>query len=354
MKKCFTIDDSLKIKGIAILLMIFHHLFRLKEFSYGFDVSFFPLTIGRTAQIATFFKICVPIFVFLSGYGLLHSYKKMKNKRNFFIKRYFKLMPTFWFTVILCFFVLQLTNTAFVNYYFSNNIYYGVTNLLFDFLGINGLLGKSSFSGNWCYVGASLIFIFLLPVIYAFAKKYGWFNVGLAIVIIPRIFNVSSPSTTTALPYIFSFYLGMLSYDIDLFRKVKNLTINKCVKFFVYIFSLLVLYLIHTHYPRNILWELHFGFIPLVFIMFCYEYIINVPVISFCLRKLGKYSYVMFLVHGFIIDYAKGFIYSFEHMFLIFLILTVISFVIAFIIELFMRLIRYNELFDKIEKKYFI
>ena len=353
MKKTFTLDDSLKIKGIAIMLMIFHHLFRLVEFSEGFNISFSPLSIGRTAQLATFFKICVPIFVFLSGYGLLHCYKKMKKKNNFFIKRYFKLMPTFWFVSIVSFIVLQITNNVFVHYYFNDNIYSGITKVIFDMVGITGLTGTSCFSGNWWYIGASLIFIFLLPTIYKCSKKYGWFNIGLAIIIIPRIFNISNVSTTTALPYIFSFYLGMLFQEFDVFHKIKNININSVIKFFIYLFMLLVFYLMYTHYPRNVFWEFHLGIIPVVFISFCFEYIISIPIISFILLKLGKYSYIMFLIHGFFIDYAKNFIYSFDHMVAIFLILTLISFIVSFVIEQVMKLVRYNNFFDKIEKKYF-
>lgn len=350
MKKSFTINDSLKIKGVAILLMIFHHLFRLTEFTNEYDISFYPFTSGRIAQVATFFKICVPIFVFLSGYGLLSSYKNMKSKESFFIKRYFKLMPTFWFTMIISFVLLEVFTGAVSKHYFSNNLYYGVTDIIFDFLGINGLIGKGCFSGNWWYIGASLIFIFLLPVIYKFSKKYGWFNVGVAIVIIPRIFNITNVSTTSALPYVFSFYLGMLFQEFDGFNKIKKMKINYLVKFCFYLLTLLVLYLMYTHFPRNIFWEFHFGLVPLVFICFCYEFIISIPIINKILSKLGEYSYVMFLIHGFFISYTNAFIYSFTHIIFSFLALTIISFAIAVLLKFLMKISRFDCLCKNIKK----
>ena len=82
--KEFTVKHSNMIKGIAIILMVFHHLFRTKQFSQGYTLSFWPFSIGRVAQITTFFKICVPLFTFVSGYGLLYFYKKLINKKNFF------------------------------------------------------------------------------------------------------------------------------------------------------------------------------------------------------------------------------------------------------------------------------
>lgn len=54
----FTKANSVEMYGIAILLMVFHHLFK----SY----------IGPSAiqTIAYFGKICVAIFAFISGYAL--------------------------------------------------------------------------------------------------------------------------------------------------------------------------------------------------------------------------------------------------------------------------------------------
>ncbi len=125
MEKSFGKNDTLKIKGIAILLMIIHHLFRLEKYTQGFDISFYPISAGRMAQLATYFKICVPIFAFLSGYGILFSYKKMKNKNNFYIARYFKLMPVFWITAICSYIFSQIYNGFFINYFFKENIWGG-------------------------------------------------------------------------------------------------------------------------------------------------------------------------------------------------------------------------------------
>lgn len=351
--KSFTIDDSLKIKGVAILFMIFHHLFRLVNFSKGFDVDFFPITIGRTAQIATFFKICVPMFAFLSGYGLLASYKKMKNKDKFYISRYLKLMPVFWVVAIISYIFVQFYSNDFVNIFFKNGIYNGVPSVLLNFLGLSGLLGTENFCDNWWYIGASFVFIFLLPIIYNAAKKYGWLNVGISIVVIPRILGIPKVSTVTALPFIFSFFLGMCFNELKLFDKICNLKINKLIKFLFYLVLLLVLYLIHTHFPRDIFWELHLGIIPVVVIIFLYEYVIKLPIISYLLKKLGEHSYIMFLIHGIILQYFKKIIYSFGHMFVITLVLTLISYLLSVLITFIMKHTGYNKLFNNIEKKYF-
>lgn len=60
-------------KGIAIILMIIHHIFPGME-GYG-------LKIGSTwvmAEIAILGKVVVSIYLFLSGYGLCESLKGKK------------------------------------------------------------------------------------------------------------------------------------------------------------------------------------------------------------------------------------------------------------------------------------
>ena len=63
-------------KGVAILLMLYHHLFVIPE---RISVEHFSLldAVLPNAQItiATFCKLCVCIYIFLSGFGLYHQYK---------------------------------------------------------------------------------------------------------------------------------------------------------------------------------------------------------------------------------------------------------------------------------------
>ena len=215
-------NDSNIIKGVAIILMMFHHLFRLASFSKGYNTNFFPFTVNRMARLCTFFKICVSLFVFITGYGLLKNYKKNKNRQTFFIQRYFKIISPFWFVAIIYFIYTQLYNGKFINFFFSKNIYTGIFNVLINFLGLSGLVQTANYSGNWWYVGAALVFVFMVPLIYTASKKFGWFNTGLAIVIIPRILGISNFSTTTATPFIFTLYLGMLAEDTHLISKIST------------------------------------------------------------------------------------------------------------------------------------
>ncbi len=352
----FSKRDSNIVKGVAIILMVFHHLFRLKEFSTGYSVSFFPFTVGRIAQICTFFKICVPLFVFVSGYGLLKTYKKTKNKNNFFFQRYFKLMPTFWFVIIISFIYGEITSGMVSKLFFSKSLYQGIFNIIFNFFGLSGLLRTVNFNENWWYIGASLVFIFLIPIIYFLAKKHGWLTVGLGIIILPRVIGISNFSTVSALPYIFTLYLGMLCEDKGIIEKIINIklinnnSLNKIFKLSLYLIGLLIMYVYSTQMPRNIVWELHFGITPFIVILIIKEFISVIPIISQMLESLGRYSYIIFLIHGLIIMTSRSLLLNNNHFIISGLLLLMISYFISFILEKIMSLIGYKKLFSKIEK----
>ena len=76
----FTVDKTNLCKGVAILIMLFHHLFFRPEswslYFYTIKIREIPL-IG---YIASQGKMCVAIFIFLSAYGLTFSARKEYDK----------------------------------------------------------------------------------------------------------------------------------------------------------------------------------------------------------------------------------------------------------------------------------
>ncbi len=68
-KKTFNKNVTSQMKAIALLLMLVHHLWREPGF-----VRFEPVAYGNILlSIGLMSKICVGIFMFLSGYGLMAS-----------------------------------------------------------------------------------------------------------------------------------------------------------------------------------------------------------------------------------------------------------------------------------------
>ena len=92
-KEKFTLNDTTKCKGIAIMMMLFHHMFLAPDRYKGFTLDFSPFAESSVNTFANFFKICVGVYVFLSAYGLTCSYNKWNNGNSRFLAyRYFKMM----------------------------------------------------------------------------------------------------------------------------------------------------------------------------------------------------------------------------------------------------------------------
>ena len=99
----FTKKDTALVKGVAILMMLFHHCFESAGRYAGYDMNFFPLNESQTITIASFFKICVALFVFLSGYGIAKSLEKTPQEgyTRQIGRRTFSLMSGYWFIFVL-------------------------------------------------------------------------------------------------------------------------------------------------------------------------------------------------------------------------------------------------------------
>ena len=107
----FDKNDTLAVKGLAILFMIQHHGFLSPDRFEGMTVNFSPFSQLDIVTISNFLKICVGMYVFLSGYGLTISLKKYGNDgtlsgrqyKDYLYRRLWKLMTGFWVIYLLGF-----------------------------------------------------------------------------------------------------------------------------------------------------------------------------------------------------------------------------------------------------------
>ena len=86
MKNGITKEQSKMIQGLAIIMMLYHHLFATPEI---FGIEYFSLLniggINIEQKMAWFFKICVGIFAFMVGYG--YAYSKNKDLKYSFLQQ---------------------------------------------------------------------------------------------------------------------------------------------------------------------------------------------------------------------------------------------------------------------------
>ena len=96
-----SLKDTNVLKGIGLLLLLCHHLFYVQKGLYD-DIHL----VGDhylVQELGIWCKVCVAIFVFLSGYGLTVGAIKARgfNVRSFYWHRFTKLLLNYWLIWVL-------------------------------------------------------------------------------------------------------------------------------------------------------------------------------------------------------------------------------------------------------------
>ena len=211
MKQGLTKNDSFAIKGLAIILMLFHHLYCTADRFNGFEIDFTPFSQTFVVNVAFLFKVCVSLFAFITGYGLLKSIAGQNFNRKDIVKwnttRLIKTLSGFWFIYIIFLIVTMIINKLPYTTYFEKTPYAGIFYLINDFLGLANLFNTPTLNGTWWYMSAAIVFILIIPLVYALSKKAGYLPIILLITILPRLLKADYPGGTN----IYTFILPVVS-----------------------------------------------------------------------------------------------------------------------------------------------
>ena len=195
-----TLQDTEILKGIAVLLLLFHHLFLE---GVGFD----DLYVGQIPLMQTFgaqSKLCVAIFVFLSGYGLTAGAIKtggIPNLLAFYRKRYVKLMVNFWLIWLLFVPVGVLAfNRTFPDVYGEHYIIRIFTDLL-------GVCSTSSYNPTWWFYGCIICLYILFPFLYKIMDY--WYLLIPISGVLAFVWIIPTPGFDICRSYLCVFLLGM-------------------------------------------------------------------------------------------------------------------------------------------------
>lgn len=340
-------EDSLVIKGVAIFLMMWHHCFLSGRFE-KYDISFIPFTAQQVSSFASFSKICVSLFAFVSGYGLLLSWHREKehiSASRWVVKRYLKSFIPMWFVIILCWIVTFLLSRRPITVYFKDGIATGILYMAFDYLGVANLFGTPNLVGTWWYLTASISFILLTPLFANALEKFGAVPCFVLLMLIPRCVN-GFPGGTHFLSFLPPFVIGMVFAQTNYLSVIEQKLNSKTKLFVGALLSVLLSALlchISTILPRKSFWDITLGLFTSVYVVTIYLTLCRIPGISQIFRFLGKHSANVFLIHGFLRStYLSKFIYSRGHFVLIILTLLICSLIVSFLIELLKMLIRFE------------
>lgn len=364
----FTKEHTMQMKGIAIIILLFHHCFlnaqrwatvpyeklaTTKGWGY-YPISFAPFSSHTIQYLASFSKICVAMFVFMTGYGMWVSYESQKKKTtmsNYIKKRMVTLMTGFLIIFVVTE-VLAIPTGRFIEVY--GHDFRSVVYMIIDALGLAKLLGTPLFCLTWWYMSLAIVLIMIFPFVHSIMEKYQWVVV-VASIIVPRACGFGQ--STDLFRYLLAYTLGMYFAQHDLLARIKEKFMEQNVegKLLSLIVSLIGLaVIIKCRQNAWIGWKyLDFwdGFAAMYVIVLSYIYILNGKWIVKGLGFLGKHSMNIFLIHSFYRDvFFHEFTYSFYYAWLDYIVLMAISLVTSIVLEWFKKLIRYEKFIDWVKR----
>lgn len=364
----FTKEHTMQMKGIAIIILLFHHCFlnaqrwatvpyeklaTTKGWGY-YPISFAPFSSHTIQYLASFSKICVAMFVFMTGYGMWVSYESQKKKTtmsNYIKKRMVTLMTGFLIIFVVTE-ILAIPTGRFIEVY--GHDFRSVVYMIIDALGLAKLLGTPLFCLTWWYMSLAIVLIMIFPFVHSIMEKYQWIVV-VASIIVPRACGFGQ--STDLFRYLLAYTLGMYFAQHDLLVRIKEKFMEQNVagKLLSLIVSLIGLaVIIKCRQNAWIGWKyLDFwdGFAAMYVIVLSYIYILNGKWIVKGLGFLGKHSMNIFLIHSFYRDvFFHEFTYSFYYAWLDYIVLMAISLVTSIVLEWFKKLIRYEKFIDWVKR----
>lgn len=286
--KCLllTKDESLILKGGGIILMLIHHLFYCPPADDLYD-DLYIYGHGVINQIGAFSKLCVAIFVFVSGYGLSISNDRILDLWRFYKNRFKKLYFNYWFIWLI--FVpigVFLFHRTFADVYLNNII----VKVILDFLGVLNLTGELGYNPTWWFYACIIVLYLLFPLLNKHILRYP-ILILIFTLIISRFSTVKfvAPIANYLLPFVAGVYIAKQSS-----KSFKAISIRSIV------ISLVALCLF-----RNIAGA--FVFIIDTLICICLSLFVQkykfANTFRYSLINLGNHSTNIFLFHTFIYYY---------------------------------------------------
>ena len=314
--KIISFSNSLVLKGGGILLMLIHHLFYSEASRLRYD-DLLVHGYGLVNQIGIFSKLCVAIFVFISGYGLATKAREGIDLKRFYTSRFKKLYFNYWFI-----YLLFVPIGVFVFHRTLADVYgdHIAIKAILEFLGLLNLTGELGYNPTWWFYSCIIVLYLIFPWLHKNFDRNPYFIVTLSIF----------ATIISFLPFVqpYSYYLLPFLAGMLMARKPE---VFEHIGLAESIVSILMLCLMR-HFCGNLTFIVD-SLICIGLAMFLYRIKLS-KWLTTVMVSFGKHSMNIFLFHTFIYYYwFREYIYMTRNPILIFLTLLVSCYLISVLIE---------------------
>lgn len=353
----FTKEDTNVAKGVALIMMYIHHMYFEKATYAAFTIDFFPINETYALILSALCKVCVAIFVFLSGYGLVIAYKKnqdasIKDYYRYNFGRYVKYILSFMLIFIVFDLVCTLSGNANNHVAVFGTGLTGIENTLLDLFGFSTIMGTPTFCATWWYNSIFVAILLLLPLLWVAYRKIGG-AVLFLVLVIPRMLALNMSNLRWYLP---SVVLGMIFADRKLFERIHNWGISKSKsrwnwRLLVNIMATIAIIVIFAQLRRKwgVLLDMTDAVLASAIAYLSYETIGAFKITKKMFGFVGIHSMNLFLCHSFFRKFLfNKQMYFFENAWLNVLWMLGWTLLFSVVLEWIKKIIRFNKLSDKV------
>lgn len=333
----FTKQDTNILKGVAISLMLCHHLFTFPERLNEVTVISIPFINGMTFAgcIGQFGKICIAMFALLSGYGFYVTYQNNQDCTSIITKRVKNIYTSYWMVFVIAVPVSMILDEARATPFLED--------LIYCFLGL-----RFTYCNEWWFILPIVLLTVTSPLLCQFVdhKNYQFHSCCLLVIltnafiyyILPNIMALSCLeefaksvfwteiyTTFTLLP---AYAMGIILAKYDVFSIARSYFREKS-KLFGFIAIIVLVALIYIH-PFN--W-LAYDFINATVFILCILALLElkpIRTVAPIFERLGEISAYMWLTHTLLCyHWCQKLVYAPKYAILIFLWLLLLTYVLS-------------------------
>lgn len=329
----FSISSTNACKGVSLLFLLWHHLFYQNP-EFGFI----------TYKSAVLAKVCVAIFVLLSGYGFSESVKfKKVGLFAFYKKRLAVLYCNYWLIALIFVPIGIVFKGRTLQDVYTGHAY---AKFMIQMTGLHRFVySEFGYNETWWYMSVIIPLIIFFPFLYELTKKYGVLVLIFCVVIVLANRDAVSVIRPWLLPFVLGIYASQRNSIVVISDRLHT---YGNWRFMILFFAIVSVAVLKSSIPLLGGSESDWLFGGLI-IVFVFEFTTVLGVAGKVLGFLGMHLFNIFLFHTFIYDYYwKEYIYFANNPILIFLALLLSSLVISMAIEQIKRRIYFTELMEKV------